>query len=96
MKKLIILLLLLPALSFSQSRREERRKNRAKEVGEFQLGMRSTMSKLDNYGFPELGYGGMFLFQQLLKQKLILSKNRIGMLIMDFGGCKETLPSENH
>ncbi len=60
MKNLIILLLLLPALSFSQSRREERRKNRAKEVGEFQLGMRSTTSIFDNYGFPGLGYGGMF------------------------------------
>ncbi len=60
MKKIIILLLLIPALTFAQTRRQERIKNRAKEVGEFQFGMRSTVSLFDNYKFPGLGYGGMF------------------------------------
>jgi hypothetical protein len=45
---------------FSQAEKESRQKNRAKEVGEFQLGMRSTVSLFDHKGFPGLGYGGMF------------------------------------
>jgi hypothetical protein len=60
MRKLIILLILLPTIAFAQTARQERIKNRAKEVGEFQLGMRSTLSLFDNYAFPGLGYGGMF------------------------------------
>lgn len=60
MKKLFILITLLPLFTLAQSRREERIKNRAKEIGEFQLGMRSTVSLFDHNGFPGLGYGGMF------------------------------------
>jgi hypothetical protein len=56
----IIILLLVYCTCFPQTRSEERKKNRAKEVGEFQLGMRSTVSLFDHNGFPGLGYGGMF------------------------------------
>jgi hypothetical protein len=63
MEKLLIVLslfLLIGSGSLAQSKRELRIQNRAKEVGEFQFGMRSTISLFDHSTYPGLGYGGMF------------------------------------
>ena len=61
MKKVILITgsLLFSVCTMGQDT-DKSKKDRADEVGQFQIGMRSTVSLFDHQAYPGLGYGGQF------------------------------------
>lgn len=62
MKKiqLVLLFIFISVVCVAQDKEKKEEKERADENGQFQFGMRSSMSLFDHQSYPGLGFGGQF------------------------------------